>query len=44
MEQIQNNQVITNYHRENAQFPGIALDGSLLSICAGSASWTGMTA
>ena len=33
MEQIQNNQVITNYHRENAQFPGIALDGSLVYLC-----------
>ena len=28
MEQIQNNRVITDLYRENAQFPGIALDGS----------------
>ena len=26
MEQIQNNRVITDLYRENAQFPGIALE------------------
>ena len=33
MEQIQNNRVITDLYRENAQFPGIALDGSDFSLC-----------
>ena len=33
MEQIQNNRVITDLYRENAQFPGIALDGSDVYLC-----------
>ena len=43
MEQIQNNRVITDLYRENAQFPGIALDGSDVYL-AGSALWTATTA
>ena len=33
MEQIQNNRVMTDLYRENAQFPGIALDGSDVYLC-----------
>ena len=33
MKQIQNNRVITDLYRENAQFPGIALDGSDVYLC-----------
>lgn len=33
MEQMQNNRVITDLYRENAQFPGIALDGSDVYLC-----------
>ena len=42
MEQIQNNRVITDLYRENAQFPGIALDGSDVYLCC--ALWTATTA